>query len=145
MIKRKKERQKYNFQGQSSRKRRWFDLDHEWLEGSFMTFEPYFLRRMYQTKFRGDYTKAFQMFGIPMGNAKITRRVQFHPAAPLIKYHQKTSNNCCLSSLKSAFHCIKNNRAVPALVNCTEESLTLQIENCKNRIHFANAIMKTVL
>ena len=23
---------KYNFQGQSARSRRWFDLDHEWLK-----------------------------------------------------------------------------------------------------------------
>ena len=80
---------------------------------------------MYQTKFRGDDTKIFQIFGVPIGNAKITRKVQFHPAAPLIKYHQKTYNSCCLSSLSYGFHCINYNRAVPALVNITEESLTL--------------------
>ena len=30
---------------------------------------------------------------------------------------------------------------MPALVNSTEESLTLQTEHCKNIIHFTNAIM----
>ena len=61
---------------------------------------------MYNTKFRGDDTKTFQIFGVPIGNAKITRKLQFHPAAPLIQYHQKRYNRCCLSSLASAFHCI---------------------------------------
>ena len=96
---------------------------------------------MYQTKFRGDDTKIFQIFGVPIGNAKITRKLQFHPAAPVMKYHQKTSNSCCLVSLFSAFHCINYNRALPSHVNSIEESLTLGKNNCKNRIHFANDIM----
>ena len=32
----------YNFQGQSARTKRWFGLDHEWLEETFMTREPDF-------------------------------------------------------------------------------------------------------
>ena len=76
---------------------------------------------MYQDKFRGDDTKTYQIFGVPIGNAKITRKVRFHPASPVIKYHQKTYNSCCLSSLESAFHCIGDNRAVPTLVNRIEE------------------------
>ena len=59
-----------------------------------------------------------------------------------MKYHQKTYSSCCLSSLSSAFHFIGDNRAVPDPVNIIEESLTLQIEYCKNRIRFANYIMK---
>ena len=35
---------KYNFQGQSARSRRWFDLDIEWLEENFMTREPDFYK-----------------------------------------------------------------------------------------------------
>ena len=96
---------------------------------------------MYQTKFRGDYTKTNQIFGVLIGNEKITRKVQFHPATPVIKYHQKTSNSCWLSSLSSVFHCINDNRCVPALVNSIEELLTLQTEMFKNIIHFANVIM----
>ena len=85
-----------------------------------MTCEPDLYRKLYQTKFRGYDTKTFQIFGVPIGNAKITRKVQFHPAAPVIKYHQKTSNSCYLSSLASAFHCINKNMAVPDLVNIIE-------------------------
>ena len=66
-----------------------------------MTFEPEFYRKIYQTKFRGDDTKTFQIFVVPIGNAKMTRKVQFHPAGPLIKYHQKISNSCCIRSLAS--------------------------------------------
>ena len=81
------------------------------------------------------------MFGVPIGNAKITRKVQFHPAAPVIKYHQNTYNSSYLISLASAFHYINENRAITALVNIIEESLTLEKENSKNIIHFANTIM----
>ena len=53
-----------------------------------MTREPYFYRKTYQTKFRGDDTKN-KIFGVPIGNAKIAKKVQFRPASPLIKYHEK--------------------------------------------------------
>ena len=69
----------------------------------------------------GDDTKTFQIFGIPIGNAKTTRKVQFQLAVPLIKYHRKTSNSCCLSSLAPDFQYIGDNRAIPSLVNSTEE------------------------
>ena len=65
--------------------------------------------------------KIFQIFRVPIGNAKITRKLQFHPEAPVIKYHQKTYNICYLSSLASSFNCIGYNRAVPPLVNLIEE------------------------
>ena len=119
---------KYNFQGKSARSRRWFNIDYQWLKEKFRTLEPYFYRKLYQTKFRGDDTKTYQIFGVIIGNAKITRKVQFHPAAPVIKYHQKTSTICCWSSLSSAFNCIGNNISVPALVNIVEKSSTLQSE-----------------
>ena len=96
---------------------------------------------MYKTEFRGNDTKIYQIFEVPIGNAKITKKLQFHPAAPVIKYHQKTYNSCCLSSLASAFHYIGDNRNVPELLNSLEESLNLQTEDCKNIIHFTNAIM----
>ena len=75
---------------------------------------------MYQTKNRGDDTKTFQIFGVPIGNTKITREVQFHLAATVMKYHQNTYNSCCLSILESAFHCINENRSVIDLVNSIE-------------------------
>ena len=93
-----------------------------------MTREPDFYRALYQNKFRGDDTKIFQIFGVPIGNAKITRKVQFPLAAPVMKYHQKTYNSCCLSSLESEFHCIGDNRDLISLVNKIEELLTLEKE-----------------
>ena len=70
--------------------------------------------------------KTHQTFGVPIGNEKITRKVQFRPTAPVIKYQQNTSDSCCLGSLASLFHYINDNRSVPALVNSIEESLTLE-------------------
>ena len=48
MIKGKKTRQKYNFQGKSARAKNWFDLDHEWLKKNFMTREPDFYRKKFK-------------------------------------------------------------------------------------------------
>ena len=83
------------------------------------------IKKLYRTKLRGYNTKIYQIFGVPIGNAKITIKAQFRPEAPLVQYHQKSSNSCCLSSLASAFHYIDENRAVPSLVNRIEESLIL--------------------
>ena len=65
----------------------------------------------------------------------------FHPESPVLKYHQKLSNRCYLNSLASDFHSIGDNRAVSALENCIEESLTLYTDKFRNIIHFANDIM----
>ena len=72
---------------------------------------------MYQTKFRQDDTKIFQIFGVPIDNAKTKRKLKFHLAAPVMKYLQKTFNSCCWSSLESAFHCINDSRSVLDPVN----------------------------
>ena len=89
-----------------------------------MTSEPDFYKNIYQKKGGGD-TKTYQIFGVPIGNTKTTTKIQFHPAAPVIKYHQKSYTSCCLSSLESAFHFIGYDRDVTSLVDCVEESLTL--------------------
>ena len=108
-----------------------------------MTYEPDFFERTYQTKFRGWwYKKTYQIFVVPIDNAKTTKKLEFHPEALVIKYHQKSSNSCCLSSLASAFHFIGDYRSVTAFVDRIEESLTLQTETFRNIIHFANSIMK---
>ena len=73
----------------------------------------------------------------------LQKKVQLYPEAPLIQYHQKSSNSCCLSSLESAFYCIGENRAVTGLVNRIEEPLSLQTQIFKSRIHFASTIMKS--
>ena len=42
--KEKEDTKKYNFQGQSAISKRWFDIDREWLEETFMTREPDFYK-----------------------------------------------------------------------------------------------------
>ena len=71
--------------------------------------------------FRGNDTKPYQLFTVPIGNEKITDIIQFNPELPLIKYHQKSSISWCLISLASAFYSIWDDRDVTALVNRIEE------------------------
>ena len=78
----------------------------------------------------------YLLFVVPIDNAKMTEKIVFHPEAPVIKYNQKSSKNCCLSSLASAFHIICDNRVATALENRIERSLTLQTNRFKNRIYF---------
>ena len=68
----------------------------------------------------------------------------FHPEAPVLKYHQKSSNSCCLSSLASDFHIIGDNMAVDSLANHIEDSLALKKDRFRKRIDFSNNIMKKI-
>ena len=74
-----------------------------------------------------------------------TKKVQFRPAAPVIKYHQKSSNISFLVSLASDFHLIGDDRDVPALVNSIEESLTLQTEKLRIELIFLMLLWQTEL
>ena len=109
-----------NFQGKPARTKNWFGFYHEWLKEKCMTREPDLYKKLYQTKLRGDTTHEYNKFGVPIGNAKMTKKVQFCTEAPLIKYQQKSSNSCCLSSLASSFHYICDNRAITTFVNLIE-------------------------
>ena len=68
----KENTKKYNFQGKSTRSRRWFNHDHEWLEENFMARKPDFYEKNYQMNNNGDDTKTYQLFVVPIGNAKTT-------------------------------------------------------------------------
>ena len=37
---------------------------------------------------KGQETKTYQFFAMPIGNAKNYRNVEFHTEAPVLKYHQ---------------------------------------------------------
>ena len=91
---------------------------------------------------RGHETKTYQLFVLPIGNAKITENIVFHPESPVLKYRQTSYNTCCLSSLSSVFHSIGDNRAVTALANRIKKSLTIQTYKFRKIIDFANDIMK---
>ena len=64
--------------------------------------------------------KTYQLFVVPIGNAKNTEEMLFNPRATVLKYHQESYNSCCLSSLKSYFHSIGDNKAAPSVANCIE-------------------------
>ena len=50
-----------------------------------MTREPDIYIKLYQTNTRGDDTKAYQIFSVPIGNAKTTDEIQFRPAFPVFR------------------------------------------------------------
>ena len=70
------------------------------VEGNFITSETDFYRKLYQNNTGGDDMKTYQLFAVPIGNAKTTEQIQFHPATPVLKYHQTLYNSCCLSILE---------------------------------------------
>ena len=74
----------YNFQGKTSRPIQWFDLNHERLEEVFRTHELDFYNKNYIKNNRGHDTKTYQLFLVPIGNAKITENILFHPADPVL-------------------------------------------------------------
>ena len=75
-----------------------------------------FLNKIYQVNIKVQDMKQYQLFIVPIGNAKITEIIEFHPESPMLKYHQESSNSFCLSNLSSAFYSIGDNRDVTDLV-----------------------------
>ena len=47
----------YQIQGQSARSQHWFDLDHDWIEETFMAREPGFFKRIYLKCIPGQTNK----------------------------------------------------------------------------------------
>ena len=54
-----------------------------------MIRETNFYRKLYQTNTRGDDTKTYQLFSVPVGNAKTTENIVFHPASLVLKIYPK--------------------------------------------------------
>ena len=63
----------------------------------------------------------FQIFGVPIVNTIKTRKVYFHPSAPVIEYQQRKYNSSCLCSLASSF-----NMSTPAHIKNIEETMNLE-------------------
>ena len=53
-----------------------------------MTHEPDFYKELYQTKFRGDDTKTYQIFGVPIGNVE-TKKITVPPSSTSDKISPK--------------------------------------------------------
>ena len=50
---------------------------------------------MFQISLKSQEMQTYQLFVVPIGNEKITEETDFHPRAPVLKYHQELSNCCC--------------------------------------------------
>ena len=38
--------------------------------------------------------KTYPLFVVPIGNPKIIDKIEFHPKAPVLKYHQESYKSC---------------------------------------------------
>ena len=56
---------------------------YEWVKKNFMAREPDFYKNYFKLNL-GVIIQKKQIFGVPIGNAKTTINVQFHPSAPVI-------------------------------------------------------------
>ena len=61
---------KFKFQSQSERSQRWFDLDFDWIEVNFITREPDFYYKLFQSHDGSQETNTFKSFQVPIGNTK---------------------------------------------------------------------------
>ena len=86
----KENTKKYNSQGQSAIPKRWFDLDHEWLEENFSTRGPEFYKIIYQMDVKCQEMKTYQFFVVYIGNVK-NIKIDFHQNHEMLML--KYSNN----------------------------------------------------
>ena len=61
---------KFKFQGQSARSQIWFDLDLDWIEINFISREPDFYKKLFQSHDDMQDNNNFKTFQVPIGNAK---------------------------------------------------------------------------
>ena len=64
---------------------------------------------------------------------------KFHNDAIMLKYHHRSLDSCCFSSLASAFVSIEQSKTTNAISLRIEEYLNIKISD---RIDFANAIFE---
>ena len=133
-----KNESKFKFQGQSGRSRLWFDLDLDWIDINFSTYEPDFYKKLFQSHDNEQDIDTFRTFQVPIVNAKVVKSFVFHKDAPILSYCQKSLNSCCFSSLAPAFASINTFKAADAISIRIKESLKSEVGN---RIDFANEIM----
>ena len=64
-----------NFQGQSTRSTRWFNIDREWLKEKNSTLEPNFYIKLFWMNIEGQYIETYQTFVVPLDNTKFTEKL----------------------------------------------------------------------
>ena len=60
----------YLFQVQSTGLNHWFDLDIKWVEENFITREPQYYKRLFQTNIEGQSGLTYPIFPVTIGNSK---------------------------------------------------------------------------
>ena len=105
-----------DFSNVSARSHIWFDLDFDWIGVNFSTREPDFYKKLFQSHNYTQDTNTFKIFQIPIGNSKCVEMFKFHNDATMLKYHQKSLNSCCFSSLASEFSSINHNKATKCYI-----------------------------
>ena len=80
---------KFKFQGQSARSQLWFDIDLDWIDINFITSEPDFNRKLFQSHDNNQDKDTFKTFSVPNGNAKVVKSFKFQKDAPILSYCQK--------------------------------------------------------
>ena len=110
-----KNESKFKFQGQSARSQLWFDLDLDWIDMNFSTFEPDLYKKLFQSHDNKQDKDTFNTVQVPIGNEKVVKSFMFHKDAPILSYCQKTLNSCCFSSLSSAFASNKHFKAANSI------------------------------
>ena len=88
-IKENYKTKKYNFQGQPSRKKYCFNLDHKWLKLFFMPREPDFYKKLYDTKFRVIKHTTIKKFGLTIGNSRMNQKFRFRTEASLMNINKR--------------------------------------------------------
>ena len=68
-----------------------------------MTRKPQFYKRLFQSNIQGQARAKYPTFTFSIENAKETDEVEYNYKAPIVEYHQNSSNSCYFSSLASAF------------------------------------------
>ena len=81
---------KFNFQCQSTRSQRWFDLDFDSIEVSFSTLEPDLYNKFFKSHDDTQDINIFKMFQVPIGNSKCVENSKFQNDAPMLEYCQKS-------------------------------------------------------
>ena len=63
-IDKNKNEAKFNFQGQSARSQRWFDLDLDWIEVNFSTRDPDSYKKTFQSHDDTQDINKFKLFQV---------------------------------------------------------------------------------
>ena len=70
---------KFKFQGQPARSQHWFDFDFDFycIEEIFITHEPDFYRKLYQSHDETQDINTYKMFEVPIRNSKCVGKWSF--------------------------------------------------------------------